>query len=220
MQSNVGSLIRPLGYGIFVLTGLFLAGCSSGNFSPASATPPAATQATLPPPPPAPLAPAVVPTVPAPKLAAAIRIDAGSSTAYTDSEGNLWLPDQGFDNPEGVVDRGDIAIANTKDPALYRTEHYSMNTFSIKVPNGRYTVKLHFAETYTAEVNAPGERVFTINVAGHELKDFDVVAKAGGTLRAYVEAVDVDVTDGALKITFTPTTQNSEINGIEIIPRN
>ena len=36
--------------------------------------------------------------------------------------------------------------------------------------------------------------------------------------RAYVETVDVEITDGKLVITFTPQVENPAINGIEIIP--
>jgi hypothetical protein len=162
--------------------------------------------------------------VPAPALKAesssalkALRIDAGSSTAYTDSEGNVWLPDRGFADGD-TVDRGDdVQIANTKDPAIYRTEHYDMTAFTQKVPNGKYTVKLHFAETFE-DITAAGQRVFTFNVNGHEFKDFDVFAKAGGAKRADVETADVEVTNGKLDITFTANVQSPEINGIEIIP--
>ncbi|MGA9452839.1 MAG: malectin [Verrucomicrobiia bacterium] len=147
----------------------------------------------------------------------AIRIDAGAANPYTDSEGNVWLPDQGFADGD-TVDRGDdVKIANTKDPAIYRTEHYGMTSFSQKVPNAKYIVKLHFAETYE-DITGAGQCVFSFNVGGHEIKDFDVYAKAGGALRAYVETVNANVTDGKLDITFTPDVQSPEINGIEIIP--
>ena len=162
-------------------------------------------------------APALAMTVEAPSVPKAIRIDAGATDPYTDSEGNVWLPDQGFADGD-TVDRGnDVQIANTKDPAIYRTEHYGMTSFSQKLPNGKYTVKLHFAETYEG-ITASGQRVFTFNVGGHEFKGFDVFAKAGGARRAYVETVNVEVTDGKLDITFTPEVDNPEINGIEIIP--
>ena len=42
--------------------------------------------------------------------------------------------------------------------------------------------------------------------------------KADGALKAYVETVNVEITDGKLTITFLPQTQNPQINGIEIIP--
>ena len=173
--------------------------------------------------PPAPVAPPAAPVlavpVPAAPIAAGlpIRIDAGATTPYTDSNGNVWLPDQGFVDGD-VVDRGnDVQIANTQDPVIYRTERYDMKSFSCKLPNGKYIVKLHFAETYE-DITGAGQRVFTFSVAGHEFKDFDVWAKAGGARRAYIETVNVDVTDGKLGIIFTTNIQSPEINGIEIIP--
>jgi hypothetical protein len=85
------------------------------------------------------------------------------------------------------------------------------------VPNGKYVVKLHFAETFDG-ITAPGERVFAFNVQGQEFNDFDVWKKAGGPLRAYVETVPVTVTNSLLKITFTPKVENPQINGIEVLP--
>jgi hypothetical protein len=148
---------------------------------------------------------------------AAIRIDAGTTTSYTNSSGQVWLADQGFADGE-TVDRGsDVQIANTKDPAIYRTERFSMSSFSYKLPNGKYTVKLHFAETYDG-ITGAGQRVFSFKVQDREFKDFDVWVKAGGSLRAYIETVSVEVKDGKLGITFTSNVENPEINGIEIIP--
>ena len=146
-----------------------------------------------------------------------VRIKAGLSTPFTDSDGNVWLPDQGFTDGDVTERPDDMQIANTKDPALYRTERYSMSSFSYPVPNGKYTVKLHFAETYEG-ISGPGGRVFSFNVGGKEFKDFDVFAKAGGQQRAYIETVNVEVTDGKLNISFTPNVENPEINGIEILP--
>jgi hypothetical protein len=147
----------------------------------------------------------------------AIRIDAGSDTNYVDSEGNVWLADQGFADGEVVTRDADLPVANTKDPALYRTEHYDMTSFSEKVPNGKYTVKLHFAETYE-DITGAGQRVFSFNVAGQDFKDFDVFVKAGGAQKAYMVTVDDVVTNGQVDITFTANVQSPEINGIEILP--
>jgi enterochelin esterase family protein len=159
-------------------------------------------------------APAPAATAPAAKT---IRIKAGKSEPVKDAEGNVWLADQGFEGGQ-TIERPDIQIANTKSPDLYRAERYSMDSFSWPVPNGKYVVKLHFAETYEG-INGPGERVFSFNVQGHEFKDFDVWVKAGGPLRAYVETVNVEATNGMIKVTFTPNVQNPQINAIEIIPQ-
>jgi enterochelin esterase-like enzyme len=148
---------------------------------------------------------------------ATIRIKAGSSAPFTDSSGNVWQADQGFSGGD-TIERPDLAIANTKDAGLFRSEHYSMDSFSIKVPNGKYVAKLYFAETYEG-ITGPGQRVFSFNVQGHEFKDFDVWVKAGGPNRAYVETVPVEVTNGEFKIIFTSNIENPQINAIEIIPQ-
>lgn len=147
----------------------------------------------------------------------AIRINAGATASWTDSAGNTWLPDQGFDGGK-TVNRGSIEIAGTTMPDIYRTEHYAMKAFSQAVPNGAYTVKLHFAET-NAKITTKGKRVFSVKVEDQEIKDLDVVAKAGAPKTALVETVNVKVADGKLDIVFTPGVQSPEINGIEILPR-
>lgn len=144
-----------------------------------------------------------------------IRIKAGDTSSFKDASGNVWLGDQGFVDGETISRTSDTKIANTDNPALYLSERYSMTAFAQKLPNGKYTVKLHFAETFE-EVNGAGQRVFDFKVEDKEFKNFDVFVKAGGALRAYVETVDVEVTDGKLDITFTSNIQNPEINGIEI----
>jgi hypothetical protein len=147
----------------------------------------------------------------------AIRINAGAETDFTDADGNLWLSDRGFEGGESSVREADLKIENTKNPVIYRTEHWGMESFSQPLPNGNYLVKLHFAETWDG-VSGPGGRVFSVTVEGQTCKDVDVWAKAGGGQRAYVETVNVTVADGKLDITFTSGVDNPEINGIEIIP--
>jgi serine/threonine protein kinase len=146
-----------------------------------------------------------------------LRIKAGLSKPLTDSDGNFWLPDHGFADGKTLERSQQMEIANTKDPALYRTERYGMTSFSYPVPNGDYLVKLHFAETFNG-IKGPGLRVFTFIVEGQEFKDFDIWVKAGGPQRAYIETVKAKVTDGRLNINFIRQQENPEINGIEILP--
>jgi hypothetical protein len=209
-----------VGIGLPVVTCAILVGCQSEQNE---------TQASYQPAPPtaaAPAAPAAV-AAPAPVAATAeavpmmgttVRIKAGATTPFKDSAGNVWLPDQGFDGGD-TVERPDAPITGTKDPGLYQSEHYSMNSFSCKIPNGKYTAKLHFCETFEG-VTDKGGRVFSYNVQGHEFKDFDVFAKSGGANHAYVETVPVEVTNGVFKIDFTSNIENPQINAIEITPRS
>jgi hypothetical protein len=145
-----------------------------------------------------------------------IRIKTGVSAAIKDSSGNQWLPDQGFADGD-TIERPELKIEGTKDQNIYQAERYSMSKFTQALPNGKYTVKLHFAETYEG-ITEKGQRVFSFNVEGKEFKDFDPFAKSGGFAHAYVETVPVEITDGTLDITFTPNVENPEINGIEILP--
>jgi hypothetical protein len=208
---------RPILASGILAAALLFAGCQSDKQACCPA-PKSASVAAPAPEPAAVIAPVAPKPVSAPPMSAkaAVRIKAGVSSPITDSAGNVWLADQGFEGGD-VIDRADIEIANTKTPEIYRAERYAMESFSQKLPNGKYQVKLHFAETFEG-VTGPGERVFSFNVEGQEFKDFDVFKKAGGAQRAYVETVNVDIADGKLDIKFISNLENPEINGIEIIP--
>lgn len=173
--------------------------------APAAPTPTAST----------PAASASTATSTDPKVALPIRIKAGGA-GFTDSSGNVWQADHGFTDGD-TVERSELTITNAADQRIYQSERYSMTKFSQPLPNGKYTVKLHFCETFEG-INGPGERVFSFNVGGHEFKDFDVWVKAGGPQRAYVESVPVEVSNGVLEITFTENVEHPQINGIEIFP--
>ena len=145
-----------------------------------------------------------------------IRIKTGASKPLTDETGVVWRADTGFADGD-TIERPGTAIANTKTPSVYQAERYSMSAFHWKLANGKYTVKLHFAETFEG-VTAAGDRVFGFEVEGHAFKDFDVFKLAGGAQRAYVETVAVEVKDGSLDITFSSKVENPQINALEIIP--
>lgn len=215
-------LSLALGLGMSMMSGMILSGCQSGHEQTSAApvqttaAPPATTQpvaAVAPPVQVASTAPVAIPATATP-----IRIKAGATTPFKDSSGNIWLPDQGFDGGD-TVERPDAPITGTKDPGLYQSEHYSMNSFSCKIPNGKYIAKLHFCETFEG-ISGKGDRVFSYNVQGHSFKDFDVFDKAGGANKAYVETVPVEVTNGVFKIDFISNIENPQINAIEITPQS
>jgi malectin (di-glucose binding ER protein) len=155
-----------------------------------------------------------------------IRINAGVDQPLTDSQGVEWLADTGFD--EGTPnDRADLRVTGTETPEIYRSERYSMNFYNVKVPNGNYTLKLHFSEDYEG-INDPSERIFTYAVKDgdpktgktiKEVKDFSPWKAAGAQYKAYIDNVPVNVTNGQITITFTPQVENPQINAIEIVPK-
>ena len=144
-----------------------------------------------------------------------IRIKTGITAPLTDETGVVWRADAGFADGD-TIERPDLAIANTKTPSLYRAERYSMTAFHWKLPNGKYTVKLHFAETYE-DITGPGQRVFHSRSRAGSSR-ISMCSGKPAAPRAYVETVEVEVTDGSLDITFTSQVENPEINALEIIP--
>ncbi len=151
-----------------------------------------------------------------PAIFKTVRIKAGSATNWKDKTGHEWLADSGFVNG-AMVNHGEITIDKTDIPDLYKSERSDMDKFSWAVPNGKYTVKLHFAENFEG-VKKAGDRVFTVEVQSEKIKDLDVFKEAGGANKALVRTVKVPVTNGKLEINFIKSEQREPmINGIEIL---
>jgi hypothetical protein len=215
---NIHRLLQNrAGHFTLLLAAALIAGCQAAS---ENASTNADSSVAAAPDQPSPLTPHPITPDSVPPLAVnpPVRINCGAIEKLTDSDGNVWLADEGYadGNPYEV---DDAQITNTKDPEIYRTERYSVSAYWFGVPNGQYTVKLLFAEVYSG-ITGPGDRVFSFNVQGHEFNNFDIWAKAGGPDKAYTESVDVIVTNGVLNITFTPNVENPKINGIEILPRS
>lgn len=155
-----------------------------------------------------------------------LRVNAGDTKPYKDKAGNVWQPDKEYKKGGGygfvggdTIDRGsDMKIEGTQEQHIYQTEHWSMDNFFAEVPNGKYTVRLHFAETYEG-IDSEGPRVYDVKIQGAVvLKDFDIQKTMGGVQKALVkEFKGISVTNGILDIAFVSKLQNPEINGIEII---
>ena len=155
----------------------------------------------------------------------ALRVNCAATEPYTDKTGKLWLADQGIQEGKAwgfvdgmTVNRGDLGINVPDAPKIYETERYSMSAYKFKVPNGKYNVRLHFAETYDG-ITGEGQRIFSITINGKTvLEDFDPYKEAGGFQKPVVrELKGTTVTNEELVIGFVSNIQNPEINGIEIL---
>ena len=139
------------------------------------------------------------------------RVNAGGS-AFTDPDGNAWEADSGF-NAGSTASTGD-AIANTNNDTLYQSERYGTIEWAQSLPNGSYTVNLHYAETYQTGTN---QRVFDVFIEGTQVTDdLDLFALVGHDV-AYVTTHQVTVSDGQLNVLFVTVTDNAKISGIEVI---
>ena len=155
-----------------------------------------------------------------------LRVNCGYfGDAYTDKAGHVWQPDQDKtnDNKWGAdygqtIERPGLNIPDTNCPLIYESERYSMDDYKFDVPSGKYTVILHFAETYEG-IYGEGERVFDVSINGKEvLKGFDPYADIGEFNKPDVKTYkDIEPVNGQITIGFTPSVENPQINGIEII---
>ena len=155
-----------------------------------------------------------------------IRIKAGADQPLKDSKGVEWAADTGFDGGM-TIDRPDLKVTGTDIPEIYRSERYSMDHYTIKVPNGKYVLKLHFSECFEG-ITDPTGRIFNYTIKDgdaasgkvvKEVKDFSPWKAAGAQYKAYVDSVPMTVTNGQITITFTAKTENPQINAIEVVPR-
>lgn len=103
-------------------------------------------------------------------------------------------------------------IADTKDAALYQTERRSGSrvlNYNFSVPNGAYTIILHFAET---QWKAARQRQFDVTIEGKKVLDnYDIYAKAGSN-KARTETFAATVNDGVLSINFSSLASDGGID--------
>ncbi|WP_354500164.1 malectin domain-containing carbohydrate-binding protein [Mycetocola sp. 2940] len=156
----------------------------------------------------------------------AIRINAGGGAVTTN--GTSWLADTYFVGGKTYTNPAVTQIAGTTDDAIYLNERSAttdLGTFGydIPVPDGTYTVKLHFTELYWGApgggTGGTGKRVFNANFEGGtaEITGLDITARAGAAATAYVTTNTVTVTGGVLDIDFTATVNQPTVSAIEVI---
>ncbi|MBI1372117.1 MAG: protein kinase [Phycisphaera sp.] len=158
-------------------------------------------------------------TTPAGAPAATTPTDAGpyklfvncAGAEYIEPNGTVWKADQDFrDGSWGRVGGGD-ADHNDVDNPLLKRYRKDMQAYRFTVPNGRYKVRLVFAELH----KDPGQRVFDVDVEGKAFKNIDI-ARAKGIFKPLTIDVSVDVTDGVLDIKFKKILDEPFISGISV----
>jgi hypothetical protein len=140
---------------------------------------------------------------------------------YRDHLGRTWLPDEWASG--GRRSSRSNSIEGTLDSDLYQTQRFGHFSYSIPVVEGaRYTVTLHFAETWFATPNSPGgpgSRVFDVYCNGTTLlKNFDIL-KEGPSNRAVLKVFhNVQASpQGKLNLEFVPIANYATVNAIEVV---
>jgi hypothetical protein len=166
------------------------------------------------------------PELPAPSmdkaeaLALPIRVICGN-----DEPVQGFVPDPNM--VDGATNRKQVTI-DTSAPkaapeAVYQSERYSQDfAYEFPVPkDGRYQVRLHFAEIFNSEI---GSRVENVSLNGQVvLKDFDILKTAGVMNKAVVKEFSDVAADSqgniVVRIAAAPQSpdKNAKICGIEIV---
>jgi Malectin domain len=138
-----------------------------------------------------------------------VRIRCGGPQ-FTDLAGNVWQPD-GAANYNVT----NASIAGTTNPGLYQTEAWSNSTlqYQYTVPNGSFTVKLHFAEFYLTHA---GQRTFNIVVNGTTYQSsYDILGVVQPNTADDV-SIPVVVSNGQITIQLVPVNGPAKVNAIDI----
>jgi hypothetical protein len=110
-------------------------------------------------------------------------------------------------------------IEGTDDDPLYQTQRFGQSfAYRFDVPDGKYLLRLHFAET----VMTVGLEMFDVLIQGEQaLKGMCIFAEAGGMNRAVVRELVVDVAGNRLIIEFEgimePQQEAAKIAAIEVL---
>lgn len=145
------------------------------------------------------------------------RLNAGGGD-FVDGEGQQWTGD------DTVINAGNAAstqqsVAGIAPAQMITTERYKLPgsnlTYDLPLADGRYTVRLHFAEVYS-QITGPGQRTFDVSAEGQSLMTaYDIYGDAGFA-QAVEKVFTVDVTGGSLELVFSHGVQNPKVCGIEV----
>jgi len=145
------------------------------------------------------------------------RIRCGGES-WKDSTGDEWIGDTCAVGGETALT--DRPIAGKGDTTLFQTERWGGDfSYLLPVPQGKYRVTLHFAETF---VKNPGERLFDCMINNKlVLKDFDILKVAGGPDRGIEKSFDGITPDsqGFIRVRFLARVQNAKVCAIEVLKK-
>ena len=168
-----------------------------------------------------------------PPVASAIRVNAGGTLPYIDTNTNTWQLDGALLTGNSEISSKTFDVLGTEEDDLFLEYRFGANNtsapgdpFGYEIPlegiDGPYTVKLYFLEPFFGvggNAGGVGSRVFNVDIESGQgsLSNYDIASQATpGTL--VVETFNgITVVDGNLTINFTSVTNNAIISAIEII---
>jgi len=143
-----------------------------------------------------------------------IKVNCGGNAL----SGTVWASDEEPANG-GTPFTFDITpvvtgVTNAAPADVYKTVRHQDHSFSFAVPNGNYTVRLHFIDA----VEADG-RAMNYTIEGKQvITGMSIIREAGGVNKALVKEFTTTVSDGSLQIAGSQGSGNDVFEaGIEIV---
>ncbi len=147
-----------------------------------------------------------------------VRLLCGRKTAYTDTLGLHWLPDQ-FASGGAEARFLSARVTGGWDSALYEAGRKGEEfRYDVPLTEGAYEVRLHLAEP---EVNLISGRILNLFANGRPvLTGVDVLSESGGLNLADIRVVKNlrPASDGLLHLLFQCKFNACIVNAIEIVP--
>ena len=154
------------------------------------------------------------------------RILAGTLTGATTTEGQFGSDsffsggvghDRRFLTPGTHGTVNDAPIAAAGDQALFQSYREGAFYYTLPLPNGQYRVSLNFFEPDPQQ--KIGGRVFDVD-AGEKtmLANLDVMASAGGAMKAVTQQFTAAVTNGMLRLGFVPRRGDALLSSLTVVP--
>lgn len=150
-----------------------------------------------------------------------VNIAAGAvATGFISPEGDRFGSDNFFkggifDDPGDPPTPNDLTAEASDISELY--EHFRQGEFSYEIPvkNGTYNVTLGFIEPF--EETQEGERVFDVIANGETvIDDLDILDEVGEPRTVLTEDFTAEVTDGLLRLEFTPSEGDAVVSTISV----
>lgn len=145
-----------------------------------------------------------------------IKINCGGTAQL----GYLPESDYGFTTDYGSLDGSNgsfsagLQINGTDEDEIFRSEKYGLATYTVRVPNGNYKVKLMFAENYFTQA---GKRIFSVFLENSRvINQLDIFSEAGANTALIKEFNNIAVNDGKIDLHFVTHLDKPLINGIVI----
>lgn len=108
----------------------------------------------------------------------------------------------------------DGGVEGSSNPELYLQQREGAPVYEFQVPNGTYTVALHFAEM---EFGADNRRVFHGRLQGDRVAEsLDIFSRVGARKPLVLTFKGVEVTDGQLVVDFVPVVGSPAVAAIEV----